>query len=60
MKPRDTVANRLKRYAEGDTSQGTSRQASEAGSVQDNTDTESQLSSLAAWGDDLEVQDKVR
>ena len=60
MKPKDTVANRLKRYAEGDTSQDTSQQASETGSVQDTTDAESQMSDLVAWGEDPEVQDKVR
>ena len=60
VKPRDTVVNRLKRYAEGDTSQDTSQQASETGSVQDTTDAESQMSDLAAWGEDPEVQDKVR
>lgn len=54
------MANRLKRYAEGDTSQDTSRQESESGSVADGTDAESQVSSLAAWGDDPEVKDKVR
>ena len=60
MKPRDTVANRLRHYAQGDTSEDTSRQASEAASIQDTSDTESQVSSsLGAWGEDPEVKDKV-
>ncbi len=58
VKPRDSVASRLQRYAEGDTSQDTSRRGSESGGGA--TDTESQASSFAAWGDDPDVRDKAR
>ena len=62
LKPRDTVAQRLRNYAEGDTttSQDTSQQQSENVSVQDQSDTASQLSSLGAFGEDPDVLDKVR
>ncbi len=62
LKPRDTVARRLRNYAEGDTttSQDTSQQQSENVSVQDQSDTASQISSLGAFGEDPDVLDKVR
>ena len=61
MTARDAVATKLKMYGEGTLSAASSQVASEVGSITQDTDTESHLSSnMAAWGEDPDIQDKVK